>query len=68
MSQFSFLDREWPAVFDAAARAEAAVHADPRSACFYARRTLELALAWVYRHDAGTTPRSSARTGIRSRH
>ncbi|HRF04271.1 DUF4145 domain-containing protein, partial [Accumulibacter sp.] len=52
MSQFSFLDREWPAVFDAAQRAESAVHADPRSACFYARRTLELAVAWAYKHDA----------------
>jgi len=52
VSLFSFLDREWPAVFDAAARAEAAVHTDPRSACFYARRTLELAVAWAYKHDA----------------
>ena len=52
MSQFAFLQREWPAVFEAAARAEAAVHADPRTACFYARRALELAVAWAYKHDA----------------
>ena len=52
MSQFAFLQREWPAVFDAAARAEAAVHPDPRTACFYARRALELAVAWAYKHDA----------------
>ena len=39
-------------MFDAAARAEAAVRADPRAACFYARRTLELAVAWAYEHDA----------------
>jgi type I restriction enzyme R subunit len=52
MSQFAFLQREWSAVFDAAARAEAAVHADPRTACFYARRTLELAVSWAYKHDA----------------
>src|SRR2546428_4435466 len=51
MSQFIFLQREWSAVFDAAARAEAAVHADPRTACFYARRALELAVAWAYRYD-----------------
>src|SRR5438876_6454823 len=51
-SQFDFISREWPAVFDAAARAEAAVHADPRTACFYARRALELAVAWAYKHDA----------------
>jgi len=52
LSQFAFLGAEWPAVFDAAARAEAAVHGDPRTACFYARRTLELAVAWAYKHDA----------------
>src|SRR6266581_625824 len=52
MIQFAFLQREWPAVFDAAARAEAAVHADPRTACFYARRTLELAVSWAYKSDA----------------
>jgi type I restriction enzyme R subunit len=52
MSQFAFLQTEWSAVFDAAARAEAAVHADPRTACFYARRALELAVSWAYKHDA----------------
>ena len=52
MSQFAFLQREWPAVFDSAARAEVSVHGDPRAACFYARRTLELAVSWAYKHDA----------------
>ena len=52
MSQFAFLHGEWAAVFDAAARAEAAVFADPRPACFYARRALELAVAWAYKHDS----------------
>jgi len=51
MSNFAFLQAEWPAVHEAAARAEAAVHSDPRTACFYARRTLELAVAWVYTSD-----------------
>ena len=51
MSNFIFLQGEWSAVFDAASRAETAVHSDPRTACFYARRTLELAVAWVYKHD-----------------
>lgn len=32
MSQFAFLQREWEAVFEAAAGAERAVHADPRTA------------------------------------
>ncbi len=52
MSQFAFLQREWADVHDAAAKAEAAVHPDPRTACFYARRALELAVAWAYKHDA----------------
>lgn len=52
MSQFSFLECEWPAVFDAAVRAETTVHTDPRTACFYARRALELAVSWTYKYDA----------------
>ena len=51
MTHFTFLQAEWPAVFEAAAKAEAAVHPDPRTACFYARRSLELAVAWLYKHD-----------------
>jgi type I restriction enzyme R subunit len=51
MSQFAFLQSEWPAVFEAAGKAEAAVHADPRTACFHARRALELVVAWLYKHD-----------------
>jgi len=51
VTQFAFLQREWSTVFDAAARAETAVHVDPRTGCFYARRALELAVAWAYKHD-----------------
>jgi type I restriction enzyme R subunit len=51
-SQFSFVALEWPAVYDASVRSEAAVRVDPRTACFYARRALELAVAWAYKHDA----------------
>jgi len=51
-SHFTFLRAEWPAVHEAAARAEDAVFSDARTACFYARRALELAVAWLYRHDA----------------
>jgi type I restriction enzyme R subunit len=53
VSQFTFLQREWTAVFDAASKAEAAVHSDPRTACFYARRALELAVSWAFKHDPG---------------
>jgi type I restriction enzyme R subunit len=52
MSQFRFLQGEWPEVAEAAIRAEVAVRSDPRAACFYARRALELAVAWAYKHDA----------------
>lgn len=52
MSQFAFLQHEWAAVFEAASKAETAVRADPRTACFYARRALELAVGWAYKHDA----------------
>lgn len=51
MPNFLFLQVEWSAVFEAAEKAEAAVHPDPRTACFYARRSLELAVAWLYKHD-----------------
>ncbi|THJ19999.1 MAG: DUF4145 domain-containing protein [Nitrospira sp. CG24D] len=52
MSHFGFLQAEWPSVFEATAKAELLVHADPRTACFYARRALELAVAWAYKHDS----------------
>ena len=51
MSNFAFLQTEWPLLHESAAKAEALVHADARAACFYARRTLELAVAWLYKHD-----------------
>lgn len=53
MSQFAFPQREWAAVFETALKAEAAVYAHPRSACFYARRTVEPAVSWTYEHHEG---------------
>jgi len=50
-SNFAFLQTEWPELFGEAVRAERAAAADPRTACFYARRTLELAVAWLFRAD-----------------
>jgi type I restriction enzyme R subunit len=52
VSNFTFLQAEWPVLYDEAAHAEQSVLADPRTACFYARRTLELALDWLYQADA----------------
>lgn len=52
MTHFAFLQAEWPAIFEASTKAEAAVHPDPRTACFHARRALELTVSWLYKHDA----------------
>ncbi|MDX1997181.1 MAG: DEAD/DEAH box helicase family protein, partial [Thermoanaerobaculia bacterium] len=59
MSHFSFLATEWPEVFEAAGRAEGMALGDARTACFEARRALELAVAWAYRFDS-SLPRSYA--------
>ncbi|MEK6304279.1 MAG: DEAD/DEAH box helicase family protein [Acidobacteriota bacterium] len=52
MSHFRFLINEWAAVYESASKAESLVHSDARAACFYARRALELAVAWAYKHDS----------------
>ncbi|CAD6880498.1 Type I restriction-modification system, restriction subunit R (EC 3.1.21.3) [Methylomonas albis] len=48
---FQFLQTEWPALHEAAAKAESLANSDARAACFYARRSLELAVAWLYKYD-----------------
>jgi len=55
MSNFAFLQCEWPQVYEAAARAESLAYPDPRAACFYARRALELAVQWLYKAEAKLT-------------
>lgn len=56
MSNFAFLQPEWAFLFESASRAEAAAYGDPRTSCFYARRTLELALGWLYKYDKSLRP------------
>lgn len=51
MSNFSFLTDEWNNLGKAALKAELSVNFDPRAACFHARRTLELAVQWIYAND-----------------
>jgi type I restriction enzyme R subunit len=51
MSQFAFLQAEFPDIFGHVARAETLAHADPRGAAFYCRLALEIAVGWLYRHD-----------------
>lgn len=52
MSQFAFLKSEWSEVHEAAAKAEAGAYTDPRASCFYSRRSLELLIHWVFKHDS----------------
>lgn len=52
MAHFEFLQLEWPALHEAAAKAESLAYPDPRTSCFHARRALELLVAWLYKHDA----------------
>lgn len=51
MSNFTFLQSEWPNIYRSARRVEEYVQSDPRSACFHARRSLELTVQWLYAHD-----------------
>ena len=51
MSNFAFLQPEWPLFHEAAVKAEGLVYDDPRVACFYARRTLELMVKWLYKYE-----------------
>lgn len=51
MSNFGFLQAEWPELYAEAIRAERLAIADPRTSCIYARRTVELALNWLYAAD-----------------
>ena len=52
-SNFSFLQPDWPDLLAEARRAEAAALSEPRTACFYARRTLELSVAWLFQAEGG---------------
>ena len=51
MSNFAFLQTEWPGLHDEAREAEALAYADSRTACFHARRALEVMVHWLYKYD-----------------
>lgn len=51
VTNFAFLRAEWPAIYEPARRAELAARSDPRAACFYARRCLELSVDWAFTYD-----------------
>jgi type I restriction enzyme, R subunit len=52
VSNFAFLQKDFPEWFTSLSSAEAYAKSDPRSSCFYARRTLELAVGWLYDNDS----------------
>jgi type I restriction enzyme R subunit len=52
MSNFTFLSTDWPDLYDTAREAEQNVNSAPRTSCFYARRSLERAVKWLYANDS----------------
>jgi type I restriction enzyme R subunit len=50
-SNFDFLTENWDFLSEDAQRVESFALRDPRTAAFYARRTLERALQWLYEND-----------------
>ncbi|MEK7724224.1 MAG: DEAD/DEAH box helicase family protein, partial [Acidobacteriota bacterium] len=54
-SNFTFLKTEWLEIAESARSAEKNARTDYATACFHARRTLELAVNWIYDHDEELT-------------
>ena len=51
-SQYALIAKQWPELHAEALRVEECALRDPRTACFYARRTIELLVEWVYDNDS----------------
>lgn len=51
MTQFAYLESEFPEIFALARKAEISATSDARGACFYARLALEAMVKWMYAHD-----------------
>jgi type I restriction enzyme R subunit len=52
MTNFGFLQTDWPQIYESAVKAESFAIPDPGTACFHARRTLELVMQWLFRSDS----------------
>jgi type I restriction enzyme R subunit len=50
-SQYALIASQWPELHEEALKVEQFALSDPRTACFYARRTIELLVEWVYDND-----------------
>jgi type I restriction enzyme R subunit len=51
-SQYALIASQWPELHEEALKVEHFALSDPRTACFYARRTIELLVEWVYDNDS----------------
>lgn len=51
-SQYALIASQWPDLHAEAVRVEQCALSDLRTAYFYARRTIELLVEWVYDNDA----------------
>lgn len=56
MSNFEFIKAQWPEIHTDCLRAEGYLAADPRSACFYARRAVEQLVGLIYDIDGLPLP------------
>jgi type I restriction enzyme R subunit len=51
MSHFTFLKSYFSTLYTDARKAERSIDGDPRTSCFYARRSVELWVNWLYEHE-----------------
>jgi type I restriction enzyme R subunit len=51
-TQYALIAGQWPELHEEALKVEQFALSDPRTACFYARRTIELLVEWVYDNDS----------------
>ena len=52
MSNFSFIQADFPALFADAQEAEQLTFASPKASAVFCRSTLENAINWLYENDA----------------
>ncbi len=51
LSQYGFIAGQWPELLAEVTKVESFALSDPRTACFYARRSIELLVEWAYSND-----------------
>jgi len=56
LSAFDFLSDDFPFIYEEAEKAIGAALPDPRTSCFYSRRTVEQAVRWAFKVDSTLAP------------